>query len=144
MLAVDDVVHVGLALKRSLESELPQVHVEPTTDPRAATESTGPRPDVVLVDINMPEHYGIEVCMDILALPANRRPVVVAMSAVATDRDLAVLRALGVRHYVPKDAAFVAAMSHVIRDLRHGGPPDDSPFRQGGALEHRSPRGSMG
>lgn len=69
MLAVDDVVHVGLALKRSLESELPQVHVEPTTDPRAATESTGPRPDVVLVDINMPEHYGIEVCMDILALP---------------------------------------------------------------------------
>ncbi len=64
VLAVDDEVHVGLALKRSLESEFPQVHVEPTTDPRAATESTGPRPDVVLVDINMPEHNGIEVCMD--------------------------------------------------------------------------------
>ncbi|HSO33512.1 MAG TPA: hypothetical protein VLT33_13355, partial [Labilithrix sp.] len=53
------------------------------------------------------------------ALPAARRPVVVAMSSQATDRDLAVLRALGVTHFVPKDEAFVAKMSAVIRELRH-------------------------
>jgi serine/threonine-protein kinase len=144
VLAVDDDAHVGLALKRSLESEFPQVHVEPTTDPRAAMDATGSRPDVVLVDLNMPEHNGIEVCMDILALPAERRPMVVAMSAQATDRDLAVLRALGVRHYVPKGEAFAAAMSDVIRDLRHGGPSSDAHERRDGGVEHLSPRGSTG
>ena len=83
-------------------------------------------PDVVLVDLNMPKHNGIEVCMNLLALPEERRPVVVAMSAQATRADIAVLDALGVRHFVPKDDAFVRAMSDVIRDVRNGGPPPSS------------------
>ena len=125
VLAVDDEPHVGRALKKSLESSFPQVHVEATTDPARAMggASEDPLADVVLVDLNMPKHNGLEVCMNLLSLPADRRPLVVAMSAQATEEDLAVLRSLGVQHFVPKDAAFVAAMSDVIRDLRHGGPP---------------------
>ncbi|CAN5861822.1 hypothetical protein BH11MYX4_BH11MYX4_57600 [soil metagenome] len=119
VLAIDDEPHVGLALKRSLESAFPQLHVEATTDPARAMAERGAVPDVVLVDLKMPKHNGIEVCMSLLALPAARRPVVVAMSSQATDRDLAVLRALGVTHFVPKDEAFVAKMSAVIRELRH-------------------------
>lgn len=100
VLAVDDEPHVGLALKRSLESSFPQVHVESATDPaRAMSSATRPLADVVLVDLNMPEHNGIEVCMNLLSLPPARRPVVVAMSAQATTSDLAVLRAVGVRHF---------------------------------------------
>jgi serine/threonine-protein kinase len=124
VLAVDDEPHVGRALKKSLESSFPQVHVEATTDPARAMSSTpGELADVVLVDLNMPKHNGLEVCMNLLSLPAERRPLVVAMSAQATASDIAVLHALGVRHFVPKDEAFVAAMSDVIRDLRNGGPP---------------------
>jgi len=124
ILAVDDEPHVGRALKASLESSFPQVHVEATTDPaRAMSSDTRPHADVVLVDLNMPKHNGLEVCMNLLSLPPERRPLVVAMSAQATESDLAVLRALGVRHFVPKDEAFVSAMSDVIRDLRAGGPP---------------------
>jgi serine/threonine protein kinase len=126
VLAIDDEAHVGIALKKSLEAAFPQVHVYAITDPeRAMPSATGtfPAADVVLVDLNMPKHNGIEVCMSFLALPLDRRPVVVAMSAQATERDIAVLHALGVRHFVPKDAAFVSAMSNVIRDLRNGGPP---------------------
>ena len=124
VLAVDDEPHVGRALKRSLESAFPQVHVDATIDPARAM-STGSRPiaDVVLVDLKMPKHNGIEVCMNLLSLPPDRRPVVVAMSAQATESDLAVLRAVGVRHFVPKDEEFVAAMSNVIRDIRNGGVP---------------------
>lgn len=124
VLALDDEPHVGFALKASLEAAFPQVHVEPTTDPaRAMSALQGSPPDVVLVDLNMPKYNGIEVCMNLLALPEERRPEVVAMSAQATSADLAVLRALGVRHFVAKDDAFVSAMSDIIRDLRNGGPP---------------------
>ena len=124
VLAVDDEPHVGHALKKSLESSFPQLHVEATTDPaRAMSASMRPLADVVLVDLNMPKHNGIEVCMNLLSLPVERRPLVVAMSAQATESDIAVLHALGVRHFVPKDEAFVSAMSAVIRDLRNGGPP---------------------
>lgn len=124
VLAVDDEPHVGRALKRSLESAFPQVHVDATTDPaRAMSVTSRPIADVVLVDLKMPKHNGIEVCMNLLSLPPSRRPVVVAMSAQATENDLAVLRAVGVRHFVPKDGEFVSAMSNVIRDLRNGGLP---------------------
>lgn len=127
VLAIDDERHVGLALKASLESAFPQVHVEATTDPaRAMSVAMATLPDVVLVDLNMPKHNGVEVCMSLLALPEERRPVVVAMSAQASPADIAVLHTLGVRHFVPKDHAFVSAMSDVIRDLRNGGPPPSS------------------
>ncbi len=122
VLAVDDEAHVGISLKRSLESAFPQIHVEPTTDPEKAILSVQQAPpDVVLVDLNMPKYNGVEVCMSLMAIPADRRPVVVGMSARATEDDIKVLRSLGVRHFVPKDASFVAAMSEVIRDLRTGG-----------------------
>jgi serine/threonine-protein kinase len=124
ILAVDDEPHVGRALKKSLESSFPQVHVEATTDAgKVMGSSEGPLADVVLVDLNMPKHNGLEVCMSLLSLPPERRPLVVAMSAQASDGDIALLHAIGVRHFVAKDAQFVSAMSEVIRDLRNGGPP---------------------
>lgn len=125
ILAVDDEQHVGHALKRSLESAFPKLHVDTTTNPADAMTSLDPmhtdrskHPDVVLVDLNMPAHNGIEVCMNLLSLPKAQRPIVVAMSAEAQKRDIEVLRAIGVKHFVPKDDSFVTAMSEVIGGLR--------------------------
>lgn len=123
VLVVDDEPYVGRSLQRTLESTFPQVHVETTTDPAlvmALTPAT--HADVVLVDLAMPEHNGVEVCMSLLAMPQAERPAVVAMSAQANAEDVAVLRALGVRHFVPKDDDFAVAMSEVIRELRSGLP----------------------
>jgi len=119
VLVVDDEPHVGRALRRSLESTFPQVHVETTTDPEKvmALPPTS-QPDVVLVDLAMPGHNGVEVCMHLQSIPQAVRPVVVAMSAQARAGDVEALRALGVRHFVPKDDDFAAAMSEVIRELR--------------------------
>ena len=125
VLAIDDEPHVGQSLKRSLELSFPQLRVDSTTDPEHAMSQTPTSiADVVLVDLNMPKYNGVEVCMNLLSLPPNRRPVVVAMSAQATPSDLAVLRAVGVRHFVPKDESFVSAMSAVIREVRNRGVPD--------------------
>jgi eukaryotic-like serine/threonine-protein kinase len=117
VLAVDDEPHVCLALKYCLEAAFPDIRVETTTDPRRAT-STRVEADVVLVDLHMPDHNGLEVCMNLLALPLDRRPLVVAMSAQATEEDLSVLRAVGVRDFVPKDDDFIAAMKVIIRGIR--------------------------
>jgi serine/threonine-protein kinase len=115
VIAIDDEVHVGVALKKALESAFPRMEVEATTDPRrAATE----RVDIVLVDLNMPRENGVEVCMSLLALPREMRPTIVAMSAEANPADVAVLKSLGVSHFVPKGADFVAAMSDIVGRIR--------------------------
>lgn len=119
VLAVDDDVNVGRALKRSLESSYPKLHVDTTTNPALALDGgAGTPPDVILVDLNMPMHNGVEICMSLLALPDDRRPIVVAMSAEANANDLEVLSALGVCHFVPKDENFVSAMSGIVARLR--------------------------
>lgn len=120
VLAIDDEPHVAQALKRSLESSFPQIEVHSTTNPGAVIDDIRTRADVVLVDLNMPEHNGVEVCMSLLSLPAREQPVIVAMSAQATSADIDLLRSIGVRHFVPKDRAFVRAMSEVIREVRSG------------------------
>ena len=57
----------------------------------------------------------------------RRRPLVVAMSVQARDEDLAVLRAVGVRDFVPKDAAFMSAVGAIIARLRRASTPPAAP-----------------
>lgn len=123
VLAIDAEPETARSLKRSLESAFPQVHVETTTSPsQVKRHSSRPPADVVLVALDMPRHSGLEICMDLLALPPERRPVVVATSERVSLDDLDVLREVGIRHFVPKDHRFLGAMSDVIRDLRMGRP----------------------
>lgn len=118
VLVVDDEPHVGEALRRALESTFPRLTVETTTSPdQLVAASDREIPDIVLVDLNMPKSNGIEVCMSLMALPAKRRPRVVAMSSQAEPRDVAVLQALGVNDFVAKDAEFLPHISHVIGRL---------------------------
>lgn len=114
----DDPVSVD-ALKRSLERSMPQLRVIAMTDPRAALAQLDEiHPGIVAVDLNMPDVNGIEICMAILGLEAEHRPVVVAMSAEAKPSDVAVFRRLGVEEFVPKDRRFLTTMCNVIGDLR--------------------------
>jgi serine/threonine-protein kinase len=119
VLIVDDDVHGCKALRRSLTAALPRLTVEATTRPEAAIELIEHRrPDIVLTDLNMPAVNGIELCMEIMALPPGVRPEVVAMSAEATSDDLQVLGSLGISRFVPKDQRFVARMGEVIGEIR--------------------------
>lgn len=131
VVALDDEPHVGFALKRSLESAFPKLRVEATTDPTRATRAhDGSMADIVLVDLRMPGENGVEVCMNLLALPPRRRPVVIAMSSDAAPNDVAVLEALGVRHFVKKDDAFLTNVSAVIGRLRADGAVAPSSTRE--------------
>ncbi|MGZ6085901.1 MAG: protein kinase domain-containing protein [Polyangiales bacterium] len=120
VLVVDDDPAIASVLRRALRLALPQLVVEAETHPRdALQEIERTPPDLVLLDLNMPEMNGIEVAMAIAALPAERRPAVIATSSEASDADVAVLRSLGVSTFVPKDARFVARLSSVLTDLRN-------------------------
>jgi serine/threonine-protein kinase len=119
VLIVDDDGHVCKALQRSLTAALPRLEVEATTRPETAVDRIERRrPDIVLVDLSMPGVNGVELCMQILALPRAARPEVVAMSAEATPDDLRVLASLGIARFVPKDPRFVTRMCEVIGELR--------------------------
>lgn len=119
VLVIDDDAVSGDVLKRSLERSMPQLRVVAMCDPTLALAQLDElHPGIVAVDLNMPEINGVEFCMSILAMPPERRPVVVAMSAEAQPSDVALLRRLGVREFVPKDRRFLTTMCDVIGDLR--------------------------
>jgi serine/threonine-protein kinase len=119
VLIVDDDPAVGAVLKRNLQWSLPRLDAEALTDPAEALDRMMRRtPDIVVVDLNMPGINGIELCMNVRALPLRLRPVIVAMSAEAKDGDLTALRALDVHAFVPKDERFVPHMCEVVGDVR--------------------------
>jgi CheY-like chemotaxis protein len=128
VLIVDDDPRILDALRRSLLWSLPRLVVETTADPADALARVSRKAvDVVVVDLNMPGMNGVELTMNLDAMPERTRPAIVAMSGHASPRDVEVLRALGVRAFVPKDEGFVPRLCEVIGDVRraarHGGPP---------------------
>jgi serine/threonine-protein kinase len=119
VLIIDDDPDVGVLLKRRLEWTLPKLVAAAVTDPEKALERIRRHgPDIALVDLNMPGMNGVELCMNISALPRLARPVVVAMSGRCSYDDIALLRSLDVYDFVNKDESFVPRMCDVIGDVR--------------------------
>lgn len=127
VLIVDDDPDVGAMLRRNLQWSLPRLAAEACTDAHEALARMKRKmPDIVVVDLNMPGMNGVELCMNLSGFPERTRPVIVAMSGEASHRDEVVLRSLGVRELVAKDARFVPHLCDVIGDVRrrrHGPPP---------------------
>jgi serine/threonine-protein kinase len=119
VLIVDDDPDLGVLLQRRLEWTLPTLVASSITDSEKALEKIRRHaPDIALVDLNMPRMNGVELCMNISALPWRTRPVVVAMSGRCSVDDLVLLRTLDVYDFVNKDEGFVTRMCEVIGDVR--------------------------
>lgn len=61
-----------------------------------------PRPDVILLDLNLPKKDGREVLEDIKADPALRRIPVVVLTSSEAERDIAQAYALHANCYITK------------------------------------------
>lgn len=115
---VDDDESILRVLRKTLLQTLPRIRVTTSTKPVTAVDEIARlHPHLVLIDLNMPEMNGIELAMGIASLPT--RPYVVAMSAEATEKDVSVLRSVGVRSFVPKDEGFSRVVSTIVGDLRN-------------------------
>ncbi|MGK5530471.1 response regulator [Streptomyces sp. URMC 129] len=75
------------------------------------------RPDVVLLDIRMPDADGITVLRGLRALPAP--PAVLMMTSIATDDDVLRAFAAGACGYLLKDAS-VEELTSAVRKARAG------------------------
>ena len=64
------------------------------------------RPDVVLLDINLPDGLGTTLCRELCADPAHRPGMILASSADALPEHVAGAMAAGFDHFLPKPMAF--------------------------------------
>lgn len=84
------------------------------------------KPDVVLLDIRLPDIDGYEVLSSLNALPSGDVPLVIVFSAKSAAEDVAMARSLGASEFVEKpftvDGLLFAVRRQAARSLlRHSG-----------------------
>ena len=72
-------------------------------------------PDLLVVDLHLPDMSGVAVCTQLRSTRTADRAVVVATSAHADPEDLEALRLLGFVRYYPKGAQLAAAVPGLMR-----------------------------
>jgi CheY-like chemotaxis protein len=101
VLVVDDEPQVVWVLQFSLEAE--GYSTVAATDGVEALERIGEHhPNVMLLDIMMPEMDGWAVLEKLVAIPPEQRPKVIVVSALSSLKDRAKAAELGADAFVPK------------------------------------------
>ena len=138
VLLVDDHALVRSAIRQALQAPDIEVVGEAGTAEEALAVAPSLRPDIMLLDIDLPGLNGIEAVRELAPrLPATR----IVMLTVSTDRrDLLDAVRHGAAGYLTKDLSGDALL-RAVRGIRHG----DLPMSRGHAaavLEHlaRGPR----
>ena len=103
ILVVDDNADAAGAVAMLLESEGHDVRTA-STGTLALTEVTRWSPDVVLLDIGLPDMDGYEVARAITALPVSPAPLLIALSGYGRPDDLQQAREAGFAHHLLKPA----------------------------------------
>ena len=108
-LIVDDQRDMLMTLGILLRSEGMTVRLgEKGAEVAAAVESF--HPDVVLLDIEMPDRSGLEVAMELSQRFGERCPVLIAVTGHNTDAARRLIAKSGFHHHVPKPYDFDALL----------------------------------
>ena len=106
-LIIDDQRDMLMTLGILLRSEGLTVRLgERGAEVAAAVESF--RPDVVLLDIEMPDRSGLEVAMELSQRFGERCPVLIAVTGHNTEAARRLISKSGFHHHVPKPYDFDA------------------------------------
>jgi len=118
VLIVDDEPNVVDLVRVTLEDE--RVRVFDAANAAAALETLSAlQPDLVLLDVNLPDLSGFEICRWIRADAVLARTKVVMLTAAAQQEDIARGHAVGVDHYLTKPFSPVRLLSLVEELLPH-------------------------
>ncbi|MCF3650516.1 response regulator transcription factor [Synoicihabitans lomoniglobus] len=102
VLLVDDEVHIRKYIGLVVKSAFPGVTVIDASNGHEATEIyETEKPDLVLMDINMPVRDGIETLGDLMAIDEDA--VIVMLTSVSTRSAVEKASALGAAGYILKD-----------------------------------------
>jgi two-component system KDP operon response regulator KdpE len=101
ILLVEDEPDLLLALRLLLEDRGHDV-VDAATGAEALRLATERRPDVVVLDVGLPDMDGLDVLSELGTWPSGKRPAVVVISAHASGHTAARARELGCEYYMTK------------------------------------------
>ena len=118
VLIVDDEPNVVDLVRVTLEDE--RVRVLDAPDAATALETLAAlQPDLVLLDVNLPDRSGFEICRFIRDDAVLARTKVVMLTAAAQHEDIARGHAAGANHYLTKPFSPVRLLSLVEELLPH-------------------------
>ncbi len=118
VLIVDDEPNVVDLVRVTLEDE--RVRVLDAPDAATALETLAAlQPDLVLLDVNLPDRSGFEICRFIRDDAVLARTKVVMLTAAAQHEDIARGHAAGADHYLTKPFSPVRLLSLVEELLPH-------------------------
>ena len=75
------------------------------------------RPELLLLDLRMPSMNGIELAMYLRGTHLADGATIIAVSALAKDDDVALLRALGITQFIPKGPELDKRLVTALREL---------------------------
>lgn len=89
---------------------------------RKLAAAPGNSPDLVILDLNLPKHDGLEILADLRAMPALSELPVLILTSSSSPRERARLEALQIKGHLTKPLDFEAFMrvGVVIRNVLFG------------------------
>jgi serine/threonine-protein kinase len=118
VLVVDDDPDMRVALSLGVRAAAPDAEVEETGDGRQAVRWVRRRvPDLLLLDLDLPDINGIEVCMLLRGMQLGERCMIVSVSGRATRADVELLRQLGVRS-LEKGPSLMTELASLVERMR--------------------------
>jgi CheY-like chemotaxis protein len=118
VLVVDDDPDIRSALTLYVRAAAPDAEVETTGDGRQAIRSVRRRvPDLLLLDLDLPDINGIEVCMLLRGMHLGDSCMIVSVSGRATRADVELLQQLGVRS-LEKGPELMSELVQIVQRMR--------------------------
>ena len=106
VLLVDDDAVFSTYLRQIILAARPGMRVESASDGFEAGQLTEAfRPQLVVLDIQMPRIDGIELCRRLRASPTTANADLVVMSSALTEENIAAVRAAGANRWLEKGAS---------------------------------------
>jgi eukaryotic-like serine/threonine-protein kinase len=117
-LIVDDDEHMRRALALYVRAAAPDAEIETVGEGRQAVRSVRRRvPDLLLLDMDLPDMSGLEVCMLLRGMKLGDACLVVSVSSRATRADVELLEQLGVRSF-EKGPALMTEIVKLVERIR--------------------------
>jgi two-component system phosphate regulon response regulator PhoB len=118
ILIADDEAHVVELVRVTLEDERVRV-IEASDGATALAAAAGFEPDLIFLDVNLPDLSGLEVCRRLRRDPRLAGARIVMLTAAAQQDDIARGLAAGANHYLTKPFSPVRLLSLVEGLLPH-------------------------